>query len=360
MTNKTLANYARFQTIEAEERRAIFDIVSGERGIVGTNVEKDFWVCYTLCALMRAKPTVPKRFFKGGTSLSKGYGLIERFSEDVDIVLARPGLFKIDQALRGKPDPFDPATKFESKKKQRSAQDEVFKAAQRFVYGPLKVSLLGNLPDLRIEDDRSRDAQPTLLVWYPSVYPEGLGEEPAYNQRRVKLETGPRGATEPTSNRLIRPYIHSALKGKGYDFTVKSVAMISAERTFLEKVSAIHGMNRRFEVEGKEPRQEQPPTRHLYDVASIMKGDVGKRAVTMKQLMEDVCNDSEKTFPSPYIAEIRIGKLKLIPPDGLRKLLEADYEKMKGMMYGEASRLDYIYAQLADAESAISKTMLGQ
>jgi hypothetical protein len=109
MSKATLAEYARFQKLAADERRAIFDIAANRLGIAGTNVEKDYWVCYTLAALMKAKPSKPKRFFKGGTSLSKGYQLIERFSEDIDIVLARSGLFQIDAQLRGKPDPFDPA-----------------------------------------------------------------------------------------------------------------------------------------------------------------------------------------------------------------------------------------------------------
>jgi Nucleotidyl transferase AbiEii toxin, Type IV TA system len=258
------------------------------------------------------------------------------------------------------PDPFDAATPFESKNKRRAAQEDVFEAARRFVYEPLKQSLSLHLPDVRIEEDRSKENQPTLLIWYPSVYPAPGGDEPEYNQRRVKIEAGPRGATEPTSDKLIRPYIHAALRDKGFNLTVPRVTMIRAERTFLEKVSAIHTMNRKFEAEQKEPRQEQPPSRHLYDVASMMSRDIGKAAVSMRQLLQDVCSDSENTFPSPYIKEIREGQIRLVPPAGLRQLLEGDYEKMKGMVYGaNPPTLDELYAQLADAEARINRMMQG-
>ena len=91
-----------------DDRRNLFLATSGRLGTAVQNVEKDFWVCWTLDALFNGlAEDSPRLLFRGGTSLSKSFGLIERFSEDVDITVFRndlgePASVEELEALSGK------------------------------------------------------------------------------------------------------------------------------------------------------------------------------------------------------------------------------------------------------------------
>lgn len=315
-----LSGFDSFESLSAEERQAIFEISAGRLGIVATNVEKDYWVCRILAVMMRTPPFTPKRFFKGGTSLSKGFGLINRFSEDIDVVLARSSL------LRGEADPFDPATPFDSRKKKEKAQKLVFEAARSYVHGAMKSSIERRCSGVRVDIEDVDLRQPTLLVWYPSVFPPHNGTEAEYNKRRVKIETGPRGAREPIVERTIVPYIQDDL-GTTYDLAVKNVTIIRPARTMLEKVSAIHGMIRRHQSGEAINFGANPSSRHLYDVAMMIGHDVGQAAVNCRELINAVCADTRATFGAKFAVEIADGRCVLVPPNDLRHLVAADYQR---------------------------------
>ena len=137
-----------FQTVLAasdEERRDLFVGAADRLRTNEQNIEKDFWVCWTLDALFNElEAGGPRLLFKGGTSLSKGYGLIERFSEDIDITVFRedigqPATFEELEALSGK---------------KRNARLEAIKAAcQTYIQGPmlerLSVAAAADTPDPR-------------------------------------------------------------------------------------------------------------------------------------------------------------------------------------------------------------------
>ena len=84
--------YSRVVAASADDRRALFATTARRLGTTEQNIEKDFWVCWTLDALFHRLPRGPRLLFKGGTSLSKAFGLISRFSEDIDITVFRSDL----------------------------------------------------------------------------------------------------------------------------------------------------------------------------------------------------------------------------------------------------------------------------
>jgi hypothetical protein len=187
-----------FQTVLAasdEERRDLFVGSADRLRTNEQNIEKDFWVCWTLDALFNDMETGgPRLLFKGGTSLSKGYGLIERFSEDIDITVFREDIGQ--------------ATTFEELEatsgKKRNARLEAIKAAcQEYIQGPmlerLNVIMQQALKNVRMNSGRVRvEADPddtdgqSLLLWYPTA----TAEANAYIRRAIKIESGAKSALD--------------------------------------------------------------------------------------------------------------------------------------------------------------------
>jgi hypothetical protein len=178
-------------------RTGLYTATAQRLGTTPQSVEKDFWVCWTLDALFNGIEDGPRLLFKGGTSLSKGFGLIERFSEDIDVTV-----FRDDLGV--------PATIAElvalSRKKREAALDAIRDACETHINGPMKARLAQICADpcaragldaqsIRVEAG-ARDAQ-TLLLVYPSITPED-----AYIAKSVKIESGAKSALDPNSIRL--------------------------------------------------------------------------------------------------------------------------------------------------------------
>jgi hypothetical protein len=163
------------------------------------NVEKDFWVCSTLNALYQERPDGgPRLLFNGGTSLSKAYGLIERFAEDIDVTVFR--------------DDLDEAASVEevealSNKKRRARLSAIRDACRAYITGPLYKFLSAQLADAtngagRVEIDKADPDGQTLLVWYPEVEPR----DGAYVRPAVRIESGAKSALDPNRPVTIRPH----------------------------------------------------------------------------------------------------------------------------------------------------------
>lgn len=158
----------------AEAMLSAFDTTAARLGTTSQNVEKDFWVCWTLDALFHGLPDGgPRLLFKGGTSLSKGFGLISRFSEDIDVTVFRDDIgahatIAELEALSGK--------------MRRARLDEIRDACQAYINGPMREALTAILNDRltaaglepgtgRVEPDEADPDGQTLLIWYPATTP---------------------------------------------------------------------------------------------------------------------------------------------------------------------------------------------
>ena len=185
---------------EQQDRRDVFEAAAGRLDTLASYVEKDFWVCLVLDTLYNKLPDEhPNLLFKGGTSLSKAFGLINRFSEDIDLVVYRD-----DLGFEGERDP-TVASKLSSKKR-----DGLFKklkaACSSYICGDLQTTLTRlidrTVPGCHIGPDEDDVDGQTLFVKYPTLYPS---DNIAYVAPRVKIEAGARSALTPTMSCTITP-----------------------------------------------------------------------------------------------------------------------------------------------------------
>ena len=197
-----IPGFATVLAASANDRRDLFIGAGNRLGTVQQNIEKDFWVCWTLDALFNGlQAGGPRLLFKGGTSLSKAYGLIARFSEDIDITVFRDdiGQAATVEELEGL-----------SGKKRAARLDAIREACQNYINGPLLEHLSQLLRELlesanlaaeagRIEPDPDDPDQQSLLLWYPTVTADGA----AYVRRAVKIESGAKSALDPHATRAV-------------------------------------------------------------------------------------------------------------------------------------------------------------
>jgi hypothetical protein len=235
------ATYDEILRADAPTRSGLFTATAQRLGTTPQNVEKDFWVCWTLDALFNGLGEGPRLLFKGGTSLSKAFGLIERFSEDIDVTVFRDDL--------GVPASVGELAAL-SGKKRMGALDAIRDACETYINGPLAERLaslsaetcartgLGN-DAIQIKPD-AFDRQ-TLLLVYSSVTPTD-----AYIAKSVKIESGAKSALDPNSVRTITPYVDADVPG--INLAVQGVTVVDAERTFWDKVVIIHGLRRWYEI----------------------------------------------------------------------------------------------------------------
>ena len=192
--------YRQIITATARDRLDLFLAAAGRLGSPVGNVEKDFWVCWTLDVIYHRMPSdSPRLLFKGGTSLSKAYDLIHRFSEDIDVTVFRDDLNQTAsvadlQAL--------------SNKKRHAKLNAIRDACRDYIAGAFRETLsLALTEDTkgtgRIEVDPDDPDGQTLLLWYPEVEPR----DDAYVRPVVKIESGAKSALDSNQPRLIRPYV---------------------------------------------------------------------------------------------------------------------------------------------------------
>lgn len=246
--------YDRIIGADDATRLGVFSTTAQRIGTTPQNVEKDFWVCWTLDALFNGLPPGPRLLFKGGTSLSKGFGLIRRFSEDIDVTVFRDDLGQTASIAE---------LEAMSGKKREAALDAIREACEAHIQGPLQSQLAAIVGEAaqrmgiaaaqwRVEPD-AQDAQ-TLSLRYPTVTPID-----AYVGKAVKIESGAKSALDPHALHTITPYLEADVPG--INLAVANVTIVDAERTFWDKVVILHGLRRWFEIRGALRGNGQRPGR---------------------------------------------------------------------------------------------------
>lgn len=345
-----------FATLPNQKRKEIFVEVKERRGLQDIIVEKDFWVCWTLKRLFTHPELAPFFIFKGGTSLSKAYNLIERFSEDIDLTIARatPALSAVKDA-----------TEHDISGKERKRRLVALKtAAQDYiresVYPLLQEIIakeLGNSEEWElILDEQDPDLQ-TILFYYPKVFdydsdfpltfPHEFGSE-SYIRPHIKLEFGARGDIVPNEPRPILPYTAETLPDL-FENPESLVSALSAERTFWEKTTILHG-----QYHGTKMRERM--SRHYYDTYMLIVKGVGDAALKNPELLEHVVNNKTLMLRDPKASHdtAKLGSLRLIPSQERISELENDYQMMASMIFGDIPSFQEIIETLAEFENKVN------
>lgn len=212
----------------ARDRNDLFIEAAAKLGIRPTIIEKDFWVCFTLKLLFTKSPYRNSLVFKGGTSLSKVYGLIERFSEDIDLVLDWR-LIGFGEGLK------DPMQAFESKTKQGKFNKEINRLAGVFIANTLcpELDRLVREEDIGLSAVVDETDSQVVNIRYPAAFSE------AYIRPEVRLEIGPLASWVPSAPHTVRPYAFDVFP-KLFVNPHCPVIAIAAERTFWEKATILH------------------------------------------------------------------------------------------------------------------------
>ena len=342
-------NTESFLTLPEQDRRDVFEAAASRLDTLPGYVEKDFWVCVVLDALYNRLPDGhPRLLFKGGTSLSKAFGLIKRFSEDIDLVVYRD-----DLGFKGERDPTIASNL--SNKKRAALFKELRAACSSYVRGNLQTALT-RLIDEIVEgchvgpDEDEVDGQ-TLFIEYPTLYPSG---DVAYVAPRVRIEAGARSALDPSLTCTIAPYVADELPD--WSFDVGDIRVIAPGRTYWEKLLILHGVHCGYRDAQRLPADKDRISRHYYDVAMITASDIGRAALSNIDLLDAVRNHNLIAFPQAWkrFEEAVPGSVRLIPQPELRTVIARDYRAMEGMILGEAPDFAWVMEQFERSEVAIN------
>lgn len=336
-----------------DERRDLFLTAARRMGTAVQNIEKDFWVCWTLDVLFNGLPAGgPRLLFKGGTSLSKAFGLIDRFSEDIDVTVFRQDIgqeatIEELESLSGK--------------KRRLRLDAIKSACQEFIGGPMRDRFSAVLREemqatgvqgerYRIEPDPDDADRQSLLLWYPTV----IAEPSSYIRSAVKIESGAKSALDPHVSATVKPYVDDDLAD--LDLSVSGITTVEAERTFWDKVIILHGLRRWYDSRGDLRRGGERVSRHYYDVVRLLESEPGKRALADTRLAIDCARHARMFFNSGDLDLDHAvpGSFSLRPREGMIDTLRRDYEAMAGMVFSEVPSFDDALATVADLEHRIN------
>ena len=343
----TGAAYGHVIAAAPRDRLDLFLATAHRLGAPVGHVEKDFWVCWTLHALYRERPAGgPRLLFRGGTSLSKAYGLIRRFSEDIDITVFRddldePASVEDLEAL--------------SNKRRRARLDRIRNACRAYVTGPLRAFLGERLADATggaghvVLDDADADGQ-TLLVLYPTD--EAGGGD--YVRPAVRIECGAKSALEPHRSVAVRPYV--AGEAASLDLTVGGVTAIDAARTFWDKIVIAHGLYRWHQRRGVLRQEGMRVSRHYYDLHCLLHSEGGRAALADRNLGADCVRHARMFFERPDydLASAAPGSFAIAPSGAMVDALGRDYASTRAMIFGDAPAFEEVLASAGEIERIVN------
>lgn len=329
-----------FLDLPADERRLYIEQAAIRRNVSPVILEKDFWVCWLLGILFESE-FAGSLVFKGGTSLSKVFGVIERFSEDIDLSLS-PAFLGLPEAGTSR----NQANKWMTRAEVAcgaAVRDQItpaLTATAEAVLGKAERSWFEFLTDPGTHS-------PVVLFHYPSAQQAGF----EYLTRAVKLEFGSLTDQQPAGRHLVRPWVADTLPAAFPDWRCEVVAL-EAERTFWEKATILH-------AEYHRPADKPTPdrfSRHYADTAALAAHPTGSLAIDQHELRNRVVQWKGQFFGSAWASYDRAvpGTFRVAPPAERMAALRRDYEAMRDMYLTDPPGFDDIVSTLAELETRIN------
>jgi hypothetical protein len=331
--------------MSAHERAELFAETADRRDLPEAIIEKDFWVCWVLKQLFSIDTLSGRLLFKGGTSLSKIFHAINRFSEDIDLA--------VDYAALGFTGERNPRREDISKTKRAAILAEMMVECQRYIGGELLVALkmrceevLGTTEAWSLEVGKM---DPNIVQFrYPTAIAKTLG----YVAPQVVLELGTHAEFVPHDRFTIRSFAAEEFPQMVADGDV-AVMALQAKRTLWEKVTILH-------AEYYRPAEKQLPdrySRHYYDVSMLAQGPIRSESLSDLALLAQVVRHKEMFYPSGWARYdlAHPGSLRIVPTEQRRTALERDYRNMGVMIFGEPPGFDSIMGTLVGLEQEINR-----
>ena len=334
----------RFLDLRDEDKRDLFVGLQDKMKLSPIAIEKDIWVCWVLQTLF-SMPGRPRMCFKGGTSLSKVFGVISRFSEDIDVT--------INHRTENAPelDPF----------KEGTSKTEIKRIAEEFSKLTVKMVRESIVPYIRrkIEKEFGGDGfwfdidqtGEKLTLGYPSVF--DLSDRSRYMSSSVLVEFGGKNSIDPQTSIKVRTEISLFLPA--IELPEAQVDVLDPKRTFWEKATLIH-----VECNRNKPREGfDRLSRHWYDVAKLANHEIGTIAMNELFLLEDVVKYKKAFFnsASARYEDCLNGNFRLYPSnDEMRQKLKEDYGQMinSGMFREDPPSFEDIMGRMRELESRIN------
>lgn len=314
-----------------QERRELFSETANAMNITAAAAEKDFWICWVLLHIFDNKQLSSCLRFKGGTSLSKCYNAIERFSEDIDLILDWTQLTQENPEAE------------RSKTKQGKLNQTINEHSKSYIADsllPRLRALMDDTCELLIDTD---DAH-TINITYPQAFAS------AYLRPQVRLEIGPLAAMLPMEWCEVEPYAATYFPAVFTQARI-SVPTILVARTFWEKLTILH-------AEAHRPSNKALPSRyarHYYDVYKLLTTGLSQQALDQVSLLKDVVTFKQRFYPSGWAnyEHATLAGLLLQPSGDHIAALRADYQQMQEMLFGEKPSFEDIIEALIDLEDQL-------
>lgn len=324
--------------ISDKEREALFRNTASKLGLSEAIIEKDFWVCYMLDYLFHRCKWMDNLAFKGGTSLSKVYGLIERFSEDIDLILDWRVLgYGVNEPWENRSNTKqDLFNKEANTRAEKFLQDEFLPQITNDLKGEIGIDI-----DCHIDES---DGQ-TVIFAYPHTFADSS------ILQEIRLEVGALAAWTPAKWQLITSYAAQQY-GRLFSQPSTQVLTVLPERTFWEKATILH----REAFRSRDSKLPQRYSRHYYDLYCMAKLPVKDNALKDKDLLKRVAEFKDKFYRCPWAHYefARCGTMKLMPPEHNLSALYADYEHMLNMIFGNKPSFDEILQSIKKLEEEIN------
>ncbi len=323
--------------LSEDDRRIIINQVSAKTGLLPVAVEKDLWVMIALQAIFSTE-IAEHLVFKGGTSLSKAWGIIERFSEDIDLAIDR-SFFGFEGELN------------------RTQVKNLRKASCKYVdekfHKLFKEALLSNGVkefELSVTEFEVSDTDPLAL----ELRYNSLVEEQEYLQPRILIEISSRSLIEPFEKRELSSLISEIYPEQ--TFVAKSILVptVLPTRTLIEKMFLLH---EEFQKPKDRKISSDRMTRHLYDISRLMDTEYLEKAISDEELYNTIINHRKKLTRISWVdyTSHNYKTLSFIPPKEIIDEYEKDYMAMQeSMFYGETESFKNLIAKLKKLNKRIN------
>lgn len=330
-----------FLSLSHEEKTVLISNTAKRKNISPAMVEKDFWVCLTLDYLFNTCKWKDNFIFKGGTSLSKVYHLIDRFSDDIDLILDWRVLGYSTQ------EPWNDRSNTQQQKFILDSREKLY-SFLKDEFLPIFKNDMSEILHTEINAHINNIDEGTVDFVYPSIY-----SDPSI-LNAIRLEIGALAAWKPFDKQIIHPYIVDYYPNVFIKPSTEVLAT-TAERTFWEKATILH-------QEAFRPENSTIParySRHYYDLYCMINSSVKNKAIQDSELLEEVALFKKTFYPRGWARYdlATIGTLKLFPATHSIPLLKKDYEIMKSMIYGNYPEFDHILEVIKEFEETINKKM---